>query len=241
MIIFFFLPSSILWRRRLVERKLSCRLFYFILFFWGELRCRLVVIDRYRLVVINGILILSLSHSLFSASLSLRLLISSSNFCTPTLQFLSTIFITQILVSLIFIFISLTEFFLFISISLIVFFFFFHSLLSILISEPKLWRFGFRSLYGLSHLKAKRVKVSFWILYFGVTDSLGFSNSVFFCILVSSLSSLKIPQYFDVHFYSLDLLGLYVLCYNHGFKNRIEPISSTGLTGSRTSIRSGYH
>ena len=43
-------------------------------------------------------------------------------------------------------------------------FFFFHSLLSVLISELKLRRFGFRSLYGLGHFGAKWVKVSFWVL-----------------------------------------------------------------------------
>ena len=43
-------------------------------------------------------------------------------------------------------------------------FFFFHSLLSVLISEPKLRRFGFRSFYGLGHFGAKWVKVSFWVV-----------------------------------------------------------------------------
>ena len=43
-------------------------------------------------------------------------------------------------------------------------FLFFHSLLSVLISESKLRRFGFRSLYGLGHFGAKWVEVSFWVL-----------------------------------------------------------------------------
>ena len=55
------------------------------------------------------LLVLFLSHSLFSASLSLTLVLLFQ-FCESTLPILSTIYITQILVSFIFISISLTNY-----------------------------------------------------------------------------------------------------------------------------------
>ena len=97
---------------------------------------------------------LSTTHYFLPYSLSLRLLISSSNFCEPTLIFIPTIFITQILASLIFISLSLTEFFLFISISLTIFIFFF-------------------SLSPLcSHLRTEAMTVWLWVsLWFGSSQS----------------------------------------------------------------------
>ena len=130
---------------------------------------------------------LSTTHYFLPHSLSLRLLISSSNFCEPTLIFIPTIFITQILASLIFISISLTEFFFFnLHLPHRFLFSFFHSLLSVLISELKQWQFGFGSLCGLDHLKAKRIKVSFWVLYFGVADLLKVSPILLVSPILSS-------------------------------------------------------
>ncbi|KAF3961684.1 hypothetical protein CMV_013722 [Castanea mollissima] len=55
--------------------------------------------------------------------------------------------------------------------------------------EPKQRQFGFGSLCGLDHLKAKRIKVSFWVLLlldFGVIDLLKVSPILLVSPILSS-------------------------------------------------------
>ena len=162
---------------------------------------------------------LSTTHYFLPHSLSLRLLISSSNFCEPTLIFISTIFITQILASLIFISISLTEFFFF-NLHLPHRFFFFFLTLSSLFSSQN-WSndslaLGLSVVWIISKQRGLKFRFGFCILVSPICSRYHrFSWFLQFCLL---LHTGKFSVFFDdslsisVYTFSLSIFLVHMCC-----------------------------